>query len=90
MHAFVELMHDGVRTEDKRLDVATEILRGEWVPPEVTVALKTAYPVRPSDVTGRARASVRQEDIASWFAALRQASRRSPMSTRSKRTSPPW
>lgn len=71
MHAFSSLMHQGADADERRLDLATEILREDWEPAVPALPQVSAFDVKDSDLRGRARGSTASGDVlAAWWARL--------------------
>jgi hypothetical protein len=72
MFRFVQLMHDGVVTGEKRLRIDEEILRSEWAPPDISVAVDSAFDVqRERDLGSRHRhPTVSKDQVRSWWSRL--------------------
>ena len=55
MNVFLRLMHEGLTTagvEDKKIDVAKELVRGRRAIMQISTQLKTAFPVAPAQLEG--------------------------------------
>ena len=59
MHAFVNLMHHGLDEDERRLDLATEILKEDWAPPQIEQPLVSAFDVKEADLQGPFAGSAR-------------------------------
>ncbi len=80
MNVFLRLMHEGLTTagvEDKKIDVAKELLRGRRAIEQISTRLKTAFPVAPEQLEGHVKelASCADDAIAveARFMALAQS-----------------
>jgi hypothetical protein len=71
MHAFVSLMHHGLDEDERRLDLGTEILKDDWVPPPIEQPLVSAFDVKDADVRGRSRARRGSDELVrEWWERL--------------------
>ena len=80
MHTFISLMHHGVDSDERRLDLATEILNDDWLPPQVEQPLESAFDVNPADLKGRSRGRLASDDLVEewWSRLVRIAQARRP------------
>lgn len=71
MHTFVSLMHHGLDADERRLDLAAEILNDDWLPPQGEQPLESAFDVKPADLKGRSRGRLTSDNLVEeWWTRL--------------------